>query len=418
MTSGAVQQGRHATADGVADDTVHVESVDTVNYALAHNGIPVVHRVTVHNPRDTDLDADLTVQLVDAEGELGTPWRRRVSLRADSTVVIDDVDLRADPAALLQVDEQRPGAVTARLSTGDDELGRSEQDVRVLASNQWLSTGALLDFELLAAFVIPNHPAIAAAMTEVSDALGRRTGNSAIDGYQSGDERVDAIVAAVFEAVQARHIRYAEPPASWGDQGQKIRTPAQVLDEKFGTCLDTVVVMAAMLEQAGVHPLLWMAEGHAFLGWWREETSLSQIVQLDTRSLLNQVALGNIGVVETTMATDKTEDVSFIAAQGAVAQRWVDGDGGALLAVVDVFRARSNGILPLPAQTRDARGDVVVTNYVPAEHSVPTLIVQGGRTARPRPEDAPSRVQNWKNAGDDSASIRKGQARPWHRLFP
>ena len=91
-------------------------------------------------------------------------------------------------------------------------------------------------------------------MTEVSDRLQALTGRSAIDGYQSENpERVDAIAQAVFEAMQARDIRYAEPPASWGLDGQKVRTPAEVLEGRLGTCLDTTLTMAAALEQAGIN---------------------------------------------------------------------------------------------------------------------------------------------------------------------
>ena len=92
------------------------------------------------------------------------------------------------------------------------------------------------------------------------------TGRSAIDGYQSENpERVDAIARAVYDAMRARDIRYAEPPASWGLDGQKVRTPAEVLDGRLGTCLDTAVTMAAALEQAGINSTLWVLKGHACL---------------------------------------------------------------------------------------------------------------------------------------------------------
>ena len=99
-------------------------------------------------------------------------------------------------------------------------------------------------------------------MTDVSDRLLALTGNSAIDGYQSENpERVDAIAQAVFDAMRARDIRYAEPPASWGNDGQKVRTPAEVLEGRLGTCLDTTLTMAAVLEQAGINSTIWIIEG-------------------------------------------------------------------------------------------------------------------------------------------------------------
>ena len=74
---------------------------------------------------------------------------------------------------------------------------------------------------MLAAHVQPNSAAIAPLLRDASDRLLALTGNSAIDGYQSeSPERVDAIAQAIFDAMRARDIRYAEPPASWGD-GQR-----------------------------------------------------------------------------------------------------------------------------------------------------------------------------------------------------
>ena len=47
----------------------------------------------------------------------------------------------------------------------------------------------------------------------------------------------------------------------------------EVLDGQAGTGLDTVVTLAAACERAGLRPLLWVVEGHAFLGYWREDRS-------------------------------------------------------------------------------------------------------------------------------------------------
>jgi hypothetical protein len=71
-----------------------------------------------------------------------------------------------------------------------------------------------------------------------------------------------------------------------------VRTPHEVLVDRVGTCLDTTVVMAATLEQAGIHPQLWVLDGHAFVGYWREDQSLQVIVAEDASPLVNAVDLG------------------------------------------------------------------------------------------------------------------------------
>lgn len=85
----------------------------------------------------------------------------------------------------------------------------------------------------------------------VRESFLQATCSASIQGYQADAERVDRIVQAIYEVVQRRRIAYSNAPASWGDRGQKVRTPTEVLDGGVGTCLDTVVVLAAALEQAG-----------------------------------------------------------------------------------------------------------------------------------------------------------------------
>ena len=209
----------------------------------------------------------------DAEGPIAQAVELLVDLDEGRTTVLTDVGLVMDPAAMLQVEEQRPGVLEVEVETDGELVGSTLRPVQVLAANQWLATPLPLALEMLAAHVQPNHPAVTALVGEAADLLEERTGSGALEGYAAGPERVDEIVAAIAEAISRRGVRHSEPPVSWSDLGQQVRTPGDVLTWRVGTPLDTVVVLAAALEQAGIRPLLWLAEGHAFLGYWREERS-------------------------------------------------------------------------------------------------------------------------------------------------
>jgi hypothetical protein len=367
---------------------------------MAHNEIPVVSRIEI-TAGDRDVQgATLALEVADASGPIGTAQRLALDLRAGTPTILTDVTLTLDPAAMLQVEEQRPGVVRARLEIDGENWAEQESRVRVLAANQWTSRPPALALEMLAAYVQPNHPAVTAMMGDVAARLQATTGSSSLEGYQSGPGRVDDIVRAVYETMQALRIGYAEPPASWADTGQKIRNPGEVLDGRIGTCLDTVVVMAAVLEQAGVRPLLWVVEGHAFLGYWREESSLGSAAELEPIGVVNQVDLGRMGLVETTALTAKAEPTPFEQAQRAPSVSYLTGDLDQLLGVVDVHQARTDRIVPLPARTRRADGEVVVTGYRPAARSAtPAPVTLPGRpalasTGRSEP---PPRVTRWKN---------------------
>ena len=313
-----------------------------------------------------------------------------LDLAANETTILHSPDPILDPAQMIKLDEQAPGEIRAVLSDPDGrELARTSVDVQVLAHNQWTSSPPQLGFEMLAAHVQPNSAAVAALLPQVSDHLGKLTGKPALDGYQSGDPgRVDAIAAAVYEAMRDRDIRYAEPPASWGT-GQKVRTPQEVLDGRVGTCLDTALTMAAVLEQAGIGATLWLLPGHIFLGYWRSERTLDTAATTDIVPVVNLVEIGDIGLIETTMITGgPTASRPFAEAAAAPRLRHLGPTLSEFIAITDIATARKAGILPLPSRSVASDGTIVVTNYTPAarggRHAGRTRIRTSGRSPRSR----------------------------------
>ena len=65
---------------------------------------------------------------------------------------------------MLQVEEQRPGQIRARLEIDGDVVAEQAERIRVLAAQQWLAVPPALALEMLAAHVMPNHPAVTALM--------------------------------------------------------------------------------------------------------------------------------------------------------------------------------------------------------------------------------------------------------------
>lgn len=387
--------------DGVrAAVAISATSTPVLSYALAHNRVPVVSRLAFTNHGAAVRGACVRLGVQDAEGLIGSPVELLVDLDAGATTVLSDVGLVMDPAAMLQIEEQRPGSIEIDVAVDGVDVAGTALPVQVLAASQWLATPVPLALEMLAAHVQPNHPAVTALLAEAAALLEERTDDPSVQGYQAGPERVDEIVAAVAGAMRARAVRYSEPPASWADIGQKVRTPGDVLDGRVGTCLDTVVVLAAALEAAGVRPLLWVADGHAFLGYWREERSAESAATTDVAPLVNLVDLGLVRLVETTLLTSRAaEEPDAEQLHRAAYDAWLPGALERVVGVTDVHRARRDGILPLPARTRGPDGSVQVVEYRPADHDPAAR--PAGRHAAPVPGSRPGvppRVQQWKNS--------------------
>src|SRR3954471_139051 len=325
----------------VAAVSIELTTTPVLSYALAHNRIPVVNRLALTSTAAVG-GATVRLSVRDPDGPIGSAVELTADLDGERTTVLQDVALTLDPAAMLQVDSQRPGVIDVEVVAGERVIGHASTPVRVLAAQQWLASPLPLALEMLAAHVQPNHPAVTGLIEEAAAILDRDTGSDLLDGYDGGPERVDGIVVALAEAIGNHGIRHSEPPASWVEIGQQVRTPGDVLTWRVGTPLDLVVLLAAALEQAGIRPLLWLAEGHSFLGYWREERSAESAATTDVAPLVNLVDLGLIGLVEPKLLTSLGElghqssaDLHRPAYTG-----WLTGELDRVLGVTDVDRAR------------------------------------------------------------------------------
>jgi hypothetical protein len=101
------------------------------------------------------------------------------------------------------------------------------------------------------------------------------------DGYQSVDQPGDELPAVVCEPIdqQVRAIwaalifdtplAYINPPPSFSESSQRLRTPSDVLNGKRGTCIDLALMLAACLEYVDIYPTIVLLKSHAFPAYWR-----------------------------------------------------------------------------------------------------------------------------------------------------
>lgn len=391
-------------AASAAHVVVEVTTAHALSYAMAHNGFRFVRQVKITNNGAEIRGAVVQVEASAQSGRISGDFQQYVDLAAGQTITLDDLNVPVQAATMYELADRQMGKVLVTVqSPGADataaELGRAEADLTLLPAQLWIAGRGLVSYEFLAAYVQPHHPSIAKLISEAADILVQTTGSGSFDGYLEDGDRVDQIVFAIAHAMSARDIRYSMPPASWGLEGQQVRTPAQVLDDRLGTCLDTTLVFAAALEFCGIRPLLWLVDGHAFLGYWREEGSLSTAASADVPELVSLVQRGFIGLVETTLLTG-SQAISAAALRNSPLNRYVESGNDEINAVTDIRRARLDGIYPLPARTTSDTGTYTVVNYVPETKTAPALpkkAASGGGPARTT-TDVPPRVVQWKNA--------------------
>ena len=400
---------------------ISVEIADTrrfLNYALVHNQIPLFSGVVVSNAGENRSHADIHVEIVIDGDVVGRGIREDVELDADSEVPISasELPLRLSPRRMLSVEWNSPAEIRARVVWNQKVIAEHVVSTTVLSSRQWV--GALsvasgtghsgfdpLSLMMLSAFVQPQHPAIRDLVGEAYPHLVAM-GLSSFHGYQSRDSKqVDLMVRAIGEAFRARGVVYHNPEPGWineGTPGQIIRTPEDVLVGREGTCLDTTVVLAAALERVGIHPLIVVIEGHAFLGYWRQEALFDQGFVADKSTLSAKIASGAFGFVETTMCTAGNESESWESIQEHPLEKRLKRDLSNLQGFIDIRASREvDGVYPVPARV-EIDGEVQLFIHgsdelrQAREHLIRVEKGDSGESIEREP--TPPRVQFWKNS--------------------
>ncbi len=312
-----------------------------IGFASHQNSVPVVRELEVVNDGETALE-NLVLELSSDPPFLETKSWRIDALREGSTLHITDRDVKLHAGFLADLTESVSGEVRLRLMIGEEVLASSSQPVEILARNQWGGCGSMP--ELLPAFCMPNDPAIDRILKAASDVLRRAGKPSGIDGYESKSRtRTWEFASAVWSAVAGMELSYALPPASFEEVGQKVRTPAAILEGRVATCLDSALLFASALEQASLNPLIVLTKGHAFVGVWLQPQEFSQLLTDDAGAVRKRIELQELLVFETTLITQSpVPGFSKAVEQGK--RQLTDEDFNM---AVDVRRARMQRIRPL-----------------------------------------------------------------------
>ncbi|MEO7323927.1 MAG: hypothetical protein ABIW82_03780 [Dokdonella sp.] len=148
--------------------------------------------------------------------------------------------------------------------------------------------------------------------------------------------------AAVWAALEQRGLRYADgdPALSRGPTvwSQRVRLLGEVWRDRRANCIDSSILIAAVLERLGLRPFIILVPGHAFVGFGGD-------ARLGTAQYLETTLLG---------ARSSTK-MNFAAARRAGQARWRSvaatfrGRHGPAYALIDIGTARAYGIIPLAA---------------------------------------------------------------------
>ena len=324
-----------------------------LNYAMIYNGFPIIHDICIKNTSDIDLQ-NLTLNIATDNGMI-KPFIQGIELiKSEEEIHFNELEVQIDAQYLSALTEKDICQLTISVKQADETLVSDTKKLTALAFDQW--PGVLVNPELLASFVMPNHPVVNSMIQLASQYLDKWTKDPSLAGYQYGDpNRVKNMAAAAYAAIQQKNITYAEPPSSFESSGQRIRLADAVLDQNLGTCMDMTLLYVACLEQMGLNPVMILMNGHIFAGVWLIDESFSDIITPDPSQIEKRMSKGihEMTVVECTAmcaGNHSSFDEAVAKAENNVANY------GNFAFAIDVKRARSMGIHPLPIRVKTAEG--------------------------------------------------------------
>lgn len=189
-------------------------------------------------------------------------------------------------------------------------------------------------FELLAAMVTPNDPAVEQLLRHAADYT---QSGSMWGGYNGANNDEDGDVwerlEAIWKAEQNEYgLTYLSTLVTYapGDI-QRIRLPRETLEQRAGNCIDLALLFASAAEAIRLEPAIIGIPGHAFVAIRTDQTN--SIYYFIETTLIGQTDFSeavSMGKDEWTEVKDKVEN-------GESSYNWVT-----------IADARAKGILPLP----------------------------------------------------------------------
>ncbi len=275
-----------------------------ISFALQQNHVQIIKYVSIKNngfEKLTDVRIHITSNPRFSEPETLT----LEELNAGEAVELRP-DLILSTDYLSRLDESIKGYLEIKATAGERILFNKYLPVDVLSFDSWPGSSVLP--EIISSFITPNRPFVMEVITKASEILQQHTKSSSMDGYQSGDpNRVIAQLSAIFSALQSYNITYANPPASFESEGQKIRFPDSIKKHRLATCLDLTLLYAACAEAIGIHAIVVFFKGHACPGFWLKEYAAAESFQDDKSLLTKSIASGinEMILVESTYVTNQ-----------------------------------------------------------------------------------------------------------------
>jgi len=191
---------------------------------------------------------------------------------------------------------------------------------------------------LIASWVTPKNKLVEELVQKAEEEIGGKISS----GKNMNDEDFNLLVKTLFNAVKDENITYNTNTINFGvGSAQRIRNPELTLKSKSASSIDGSVLLASLFENVGLRPYIVILSEHAIVGVSRRD-------QVNDRIYI-ETTLMKRSIIESILSFEST----FTAATNAGKEAYNKGysrsvhQGSGIFTVVDVTKARREGVLPI-----------------------------------------------------------------------
>ncbi len=291
-------------ADAKAALPVNCDLEDALNYSVLHNSRGGLFKgFTVTKIREGVMDPlEVTVRLdtgLDRPAEchffvdLPEEAPRQQDLAASVALPLGSQLLRQRGETLL-------ATVEIAIKCGAVQVFHLLKSIKLLPCDEWRDDTSGRHF--LPSFVFPRDPAVRDILSASQPFLRALCDQptAGFDGYQGGfgsnpDEGVALQTRAIWAALQhTLRLDYVNPPPSYTNASQRLRTPEEILRARRGTCIELALLLASCWEHVGIFPVIFLTSGHAFAGYWTSESARVGFIEGLTKMPKHAKATGKV----------------------------------------------------------------------------------------------------------------------------
>ena len=262
-------QTRQAPATQVNPVGIRIEAMSPCYCAAMRAGLPMLRNLQITNQQATALqDVQVSVEVgPEGRGKGFACTIDQITTGGTQTIEVVSTVIDMEPSDWLKTTQDL--MVRIAVSASGRLLRQLTFSLR-LEPLRWVFLSPD-HYWAFAATVCPQSDDLLPVMADWSAAIPGRN----LAGYltRSPDEQtarrnLRGVLSALWNVLQKKLLGYAPPPPGLPPWGQRVRTSAEMFVGRVATCLDYSVLLAAVLEKAGLEPVLMIIPGHAMVGCW------------------------------------------------------------------------------------------------------------------------------------------------------